>query len=75
MKKLTLLLLSQLLLFILCVPCYSDNNIPPGTEEKVKTWMAQDGSGFIENKGQFTDFDGKPVPNVLYKFPANGVDI
>lgn len=32
-------------------------------------------SGFLENKGQFTDMAGKPVPNALFKLPTRGLDV
>ena len=31
--------------------------------------------GFVENRGQFTDTGGNLVPNVLFKFQTNGVDV
>jgi len=31
--------------------------------------------GFLENKGQFTDMNGAPVPNVLFKAQAPGIII
>ncbi|MFZ5553696.1 MAG: SBBP repeat-containing protein [Bacteroidota bacterium] len=33
------------------------------------------GTGFTENKGQFTDTEGKPVEDVFFKMGTNGLDI
>lgn len=30
--------------------------------------------GFLENKGQFTDIAGRPVPSALFKLPSRGLD-
>lgn len=31
--------------------------------------------GFLENKGQFTDMVGRPVPSALFKLPSRGLDV
>ena len=32
-------------------------------------------NGFEENKGQFKDYYGKPVPEVLFKTSVNGMNV
>ena len=67
-----------LILFIF--PLYSLLGINnPGKDEalqkKVNNWMEQSALGFEENKGQFADNKGNPVPDLLFKTSAIGMDL
>ena len=53
---------------------YSDGN-SPHEKEKVSQWMKAQPVQFLENKGQMTDMDGKPVPFVLFKAEALGMNM
>ena len=44
-------------------------------QKKVNNWMMQSALGFEENKGQFADDKGKPVPDLLFKTSAKGMDM
>src|SRR5687767_3797118 len=42
---------------------------------KAKSWLKNQPVEFLENKGQVKDAEGKPVPFVLFKAEAPGVDM
>ena len=44
-------------------------------QKKVNNWMDQSVLGFEENKGQFADEKGNPVPDLLFKTNASGIDM
>ena len=43
--------------------------------DAVKEWMSQSPAGFIENLGQMTDVNHVPVPFVLFRASAPGMDV
>ncbi|MFH0865912.1 MAG: hypothetical protein V1904_06940 [Bacteroidota bacterium] len=47
----------------------------PVTDKTVQQWMQSEPVQFLENKGQMTDMDGNPVPFVLFKAEAPGMDM
>lgn len=49
--------------------------VDPKLKEKANTILKQQKVKFTENKGQMTDMAGKPVPFVLFKAQAPGVDL
>jgi len=51
---------------------YPGESQSPG-EKNVSTQNAT--KGFVENRGQFVDTDGNLIPDVLFKFQSNGVDV
>ncbi|MBL7893627.1 MAG: hypothetical protein JNL63_13420 [Bacteroidia bacterium] len=54
----------------------NDGDIPnPNLKAQAKNWMQSQPVQFIENKGQMTDMEGKPVPFVLFKAEAPGLDM
>ena len=53
---------------------YSEGN-SPHEKEKASQWMKAQPVQFLENKGQMTDMEGKPVPFVLFKAEAPGMDM
>jgi len=67
--------------FIFCfiISLYvSANNIKPSDpslKSKANEWIKNKPAGFTENKGQMTDMDNKPVPFVLFKTEAPGLDL
>ena len=45
-------------------------------KEEVNQWLStKNESGFLENKGQMMDMDGKPVNFVLFKAEAPGINL
>ena len=44
-------------------------------EDRAKEWIQNPQTGFIENHGQFRDENGNPVPDVLFKTSAPGLDV
>ena len=42
---------------------------------EAKELMQNSGSGFLENKGQMTDMNNNPVPFVLFKTEAPGMNM
>ncbi|MBI2270019.1 MAG: SBBP repeat-containing protein [Bacteroidetes bacterium] len=43
--------------------------------ETIKSHISNSSTGFIENNGQMTDMDGKPVSSVLFKSESPGVNL
>jgi hypothetical protein len=44
-------------------------------EEQVKEWLSTSSEkGFIENRGQMKDNEGNPIPFVLFKSEAPGIN-
>jgi gliding motility-associated-like protein len=65
-----------ILLFFLSFSSYAGNNKTDKTKEaKAREWINNQPLEFIENKGQFTNTDGKPADNVLFKTSFGGCDI
>ncbi|MBI2271840.1 MAG: hypothetical protein HYU69_15975, partial [Bacteroidetes bacterium] len=55
---------------------FAGEHSDPDQKAKAEELMArQKPLGFQENKGQMTDMEGNPVPNVLYKVSSPGLDI
>lgn len=46
-----------------------------GNKEQYSQWMQIQPVKFLENKGQMADMNGKPVPFVLFKAQARGLDM
>ena len=44
-------------------------------QKKINNWMSQSVLGFEENKGQFADYNGNPLPDLLFKTSAKGMDM
>jgi len=44
-------------------------------KEQASQWMRAQPVTFLENKGQMTDMEGNPVPYVLFKAEAKGMDM
>ena len=44
-------------------------------QKRVSKWMDETVLGFEENKGQFSDGKGNPVPDLLFKINAKGMDM
>ena len=81
MKK-HLLIISTLVHFLMNAFAYAGllpgqhsggNN--PHEKEKASQWMKAQPVQFLENKGQMTDMDGNPVPFVLFKAEAPGMNM
>ena len=53
--------------------CYAGNAEP--TKEQAAKWIKSQPVQFLENKGQMTDMNHKPVPQVLFKAEANGMNL
>ena len=53
----------------------SNNKIDKTREAKAREWLNNQRLEFTENKGQFTDTDGKPAENVLFKATYGSCDI
>ena len=54
---------------------YNNKTFHPMENEDVRKYMKTKPVKFLENKGQMTDMDGKPVPFVLFKAEAPGMDM
>ena len=56
---------------------YPNNNkvINPTNQENAKQWIQHQPVQFHENKGQMIDMAGNPVPDVLFKTSAPGIDL
>jgi gliding motility-associated-like protein len=71
-----LLFLCNLLFSFLLKAEESNLNSKETALAKAKDWISTSSEkGFIENKGQMSDNDGKPVPFVLFKTEAPNVNI
>ena len=54
----------------------SKSGVDPVAESDVKEWVQdQNKIHFLENKGQMTDLQGKPVDELLFKANAKNVDV
>ncbi len=62
------------LLIFLSIRLFAGNNLIDKTAE-AKTWLKNQPLAFIENKGQFTDSEGKPAKDVLFKATSGNMDI
>ena len=51
------------------------NPIDPSIKAKATEWVKTKSVEFIENKGQMTDMNNNPVPFVLFKTEASGLDL
>ena len=71
------LLFTVFIVSLFCLPIYAKNIMENKSQlEKVSAWMnTSSEKGFIENKGQMLDNEGKPVPFVLFKTEAPNVNI
>ncbi|MDD5570970.1 MAG: gliding motility-associated C-terminal domain-containing protein [Bacteroidales bacterium] len=58
----------------MAVPVVNKKN-DPANKAKVESWMQDKTVLFVENKGQIADMDGKPVPSVLFKAQAPGMNL
>lgn len=55
--------------------CFAGNHETHATKAEAQQWLStQNQKGFIENRGQMTDMDGKPVPFVLFRTEAPGLN-
>ena len=54
---------------------FVDKTSDPIVKEQAKQLMSSQSVKFIENKGQMTDMDGKPVPFVLFKAESPGMNM
>jgi hypothetical protein len=59
---------------LLVAEAYAGDKIPV-SKERASQWKQKQHVQFTENKGQMTDMDGKPVPFVLFKTEATGMDM
>jgi len=50
-------------------------NITSDKTAEAKEWLKNQPLSFIENKGQFTDSEGKPAKDVLFKASSGNLDI
>jgi gliding motility-associated-like protein len=55
--------------------CYAGINNPNLSKEQAVKWMKSHPVQFLENKGQMTDMNHKPVPQVLFKAEAQGMNL
>src|ERR1700686_5296491 len=63
-------------IYILLLPFHSYAKTGTNfSEEKVNGWLNKTYVGFIENKGQVTGLDKKPVKEVLFKTSIKNADI
>jgi hypothetical protein len=54
--------------------CSAGNNETDAARAGAQQWLTtQHTKGFLENRGQITDMDGKPVPFVLFRTEAPGL--
>ena len=53
----------------------NNKTFDPKLKEEARQWMQHQPVQFLENKGQMTDMDGKPVPFVLFKAEAPGMNM
>ena len=54
---------------------FATNPVSPGQKEVANQWLAAQPVRFMENNGQMTDTDNEPVPFVLFKASAPGMDV
>lgn len=71
-NKLATLLFVMLFLNIICSTCFGAKDGDIKNAEKLLSTKSE--KGFIENKGQMVDMGGKPVPFVLFKTEAPGLN-
>ncbi len=71
--------MNKSILLILLVQIFSSISFAgektPVSPAQAKQFMEGQGVSFLENKGQMVDMDGKPVPFVLFKAEAQGLDM
>lgn len=53
----------------------NNHNKSPDKKLPAQQWMQSQGLQFLENKGQMTDMNGKPCPEVLFKAGGGNGDI
>ncbi|MBI2270086.1 MAG: SBBP repeat-containing protein, partial [Bacteroidetes bacterium] len=75
MKKFHNLIIALLFVVNLYANGNGSNKSDPTLKTQAKQWMQSQSVQFIENKGQMTDMEGKPVPFVLFKAEAPGVNL
>ena len=62
--------------FLICdLQTYADHSTDRNNVPKVESWISYMPVNFIENKGQIVNDQGNPVPDVLFKAEAKGIDI
>jgi len=54
---------------------FADNHDDTALNEQAARWMQKQPVQFLENRGQMMDIDGKPVPFVLFKAEAPGMNM
>ncbi|MBI3500900.1 MAG: gliding motility-associated C-terminal domain-containing protein [Bacteroidetes bacterium] len=70
-----------LIVGIICIPAFLFGKNFSGDEKKSESkqlasrWMNNQPVRFEENNGQMSDFEGKPVPFVLFRASARGMDV
>ncbi len=64
-----------LVLFSLISVCLFGGNVTADKTAETKEWLKNQPLSFIENKGQFTDSEGKPAKEVLFKASSGNLDI
>ncbi|MBI2270149.1 MAG: hypothetical protein HYU69_07300, partial [Bacteroidetes bacterium] len=64
-----------LFLLIICSIFFITTSDAKGNEEQVRQWMQNQPVKFLENKGQMADMNGDPIPFVLFKAEAPGLDM
>ncbi|MBI2272096.1 MAG: hypothetical protein HYU69_17285, partial [Bacteroidetes bacterium] len=62
-------------LLIFCSMVFTGTFSAKGDEKQVRQWMQGRPVKFLENQGQMVDMNGKPVPFVLFKAEAPGLDM
>src|ERR1051326_6916980 len=65
---------TKILLLILFFACNFSFAGDSEIKEKAKQWAGSGPVKFVENKGQLADMDGDPVPSVLFKAEAPGIN-
>lgn len=75
MKQMYIPMVQLCVLLLLCMPATTYAHEPEKENIRALKETMAGLSGFEENKGQFTGQDNQPVPFVLYKAGAKGVDL
>jgi hypothetical protein len=78
--KTKLLFICQVLYILISTTVFGGNpdkkSVDPEVKAKAQKWIgAQQSTDFLENKGQMVDIDGKPMPFILFKTEAPGMNM
>ena len=60
---------------VAAVIAFATNPVSPEQKEVANQWLADQPVRFLENRGQMTNINHEPVPFVLFKASAPGIDV